>query len=762
MTMKLISFENNKKKAKNLNEVSRQLGRMHKSLNSIDEIRLLDDEEILTSKSFQVFNNTFFVFDANDTTTPDDGSMCIVTESGRRMKRQYSFAVLLSWFGGVGDGLTDNTQAFQKCFSYLSSLKGGQLALQNGNYIAESITIPRSVTIQGESLEKTIITKKTDSNGTLVNCLGSDYSQIRDVTFEGNKATTTGNCIDYLTQIVGGSTYRCRKFRLDNVRIRNFNGNGIEHFSGAWNIWTDTVKIDDCTGYGIYIKGSDSDYINITTAGNMMGGIRESGGNNHHVNHKHTYNSRNNPDGGAMIFQGAARCICSNIECQDNYFNGFNFQGAKNITLSSCVSDANGRNIQDGNIISYGYRIENSRDILLFGQCANYNGGLPQLAEYYISESTNIQYKVIASVHQQQSVLQNSTVKFIDEKDVAFNKSTIYSSELVYNSISNNSIWTNVFKVELDTTLFQNERYSLKGEIILSNLYSQGIITKSDFDIELGFLAPTNYAKIWVNGLKENVLRIVKKEVGGIVTYFVQLNTLQYRTTYYSIFKANSSYEARNAGLYIENELTDNSDIPFVAIDNYNWFDVEQVNTTGSYIQKGKINIEKASVGLGSNSYDGAEIFKINLQRPWILRQKGIDGNSYPELMPDSDGKRFKIVGIDSKSLIDLFASSTTRNEVFFNRQGGNTGLYANENTDGLFDFIVRNKTTGFIEVITKKPVTITVFSTNPVISLSYLNTNFPTSSYPVGSCIVYKNLNKKYTRIENAVWIEEPLTLVV
>jgi hypothetical protein len=54
-----------------------------------------------------------FVRDDSDTTTIDDGALCIVDALGRRWKRQYNGIVNFQWFGALGNGVADDSNAVQ-------------------------------------------------------------------------------------------------------------------------------------------------------------------------------------------------------------------------------------------------------------------------------------------------------------------------------------------------------------------------------------------------------------------------------------------------------------------------------------------------------------------------------------------------------------------------------------------------------------------------------------------------------------------------
>lgn len=82
-----------------------------------------------------------FYFDASDTTSADNNGTVIVTPGGKRWKRPEKAYVMVTWFGAVHNGTTDDAPAIQAAENYSFPLSK-QLLFPNGIYRTNS-TISR-------------------------------------------------------------------------------------------------------------------------------------------------------------------------------------------------------------------------------------------------------------------------------------------------------------------------------------------------------------------------------------------------------------------------------------------------------------------------------------------------------------------------------------------------------------------------------------------------------------------------------------------
>lgn len=83
-----------------------------------------------------------FYKDASDTTSADDGGCVIVDAANQRWKRSFKYVVRPEWFGAKGDGVTDDSAAFQAALDSISpptiAPGGGDAAITGGGCLALS------------------------------------------------------------------------------------------------------------------------------------------------------------------------------------------------------------------------------------------------------------------------------------------------------------------------------------------------------------------------------------------------------------------------------------------------------------------------------------------------------------------------------------------------------------------------------------------------------------------------------------------------
>lgn len=171
-------------------------------------------------------------------------------------------------YNAKGDGVTNDSSAFQAANDYLSSIGGGVLYVPKGTYIT-NFTIDSNIILKGSGINNTILMSAPNSNkdviqgrnfstltgaSTLTATDGVRFIQIQDLTVDGNKANNTSG---YGIRIFGCYWY------WNNLIVQNCVNDGI---------WTEFYTVDSPTPTNFRDQLLETMYRNIKTAYNNGNG----------------------------------------------------------------------------------------------------------------------------------------------------------------------------------------------------------------------------------------------------------------------------------------------------------------------------------------------------------------------------------------------------------------------------------------------------------------------------------------------------------
>lgn len=160
---------------------------------------------------------------------PDNTGTILNTADGKVIKRIYSGAVNVKWFGAAGDNITDDTTAIQDAINSLIST-GGTVFLPTGKYvISDTIQLKSGVSFLGEENQNSTVSFGTNIKYTGTGIAIQCYKYINDPSV-GNIDTSSNIIVRgfFLHDVantgeIGLDLQGFRWCKLENVAVFGFN-----------------------------------------------------------------------------------------------------------------------------------------------------------------------------------------------------------------------------------------------------------------------------------------------------------------------------------------------------------------------------------------------------------------------------------------------------------------------------------------------------------------------------------------------------------
>lgn len=249
------------------------------------------------------------------------------------------------WFGGKGDGITDNTQAIKNCIKYFTNTY-----ISAGTYITNQIDdIPSFRTINGCG-KKSIIQANPKMN------LTNSYL-LR--TKNGGSGITFSNFV-----LLGGANSTESNYKIGGIYLRSTSNdvndqwdtrNIIQNveikYCYAASIYVGTYqrenKISNCfithtTNVGINCMGTDNMIIGCTVASSHHEGIVINGNNRVDSCKCFGCGASSTVTGKYALSLIGSKCNVSNVELQQNNYGGCIIQGNSNYVQITCDNNGSG------------------------------------------------------------------------------------------------------------------------------------------------------------------------------------------------------------------------------------------------------------------------------------------------------------------------------------------------------------------------------------------------------------------------------------
>ena len=255
--------------------------------------------------------------------------------------------------GAYGDDTHEDTDVFQAAIDYNYDLENPiKIYVPEGVYILDTINIRRNTNMQGSGWGSTFFKPVDEMDGNLLSITESNayFINLSDFTINGNKDhNTCSNGIYIKRDSITHDPIEQPKhagdlwLTIEQVRITGIYGNGIGTGSSGSNFREsrfNNIDVNNCGGYGLYLAGSDNNYFQITSWGNVLDGFKISGSAERYISCKAFANGDSEHASHGFDIVGSAYQI-TECEAQENFGHGFNLRGTPNSNYI-IRADANG------------------------------------------------------------------------------------------------------------------------------------------------------------------------------------------------------------------------------------------------------------------------------------------------------------------------------------------------------------------------------------------------------------------------------------
>jgi parallel beta-helix repeat protein len=143
-----------------------------------------------------------FIGDRDSTATIDHGTVVRSSAGARgRWVRQSDKTFSVRWFGAKGDGIADDTFAFQQVISSVTAAGGGVIYVPEGTYIiSASLSLPDNTWVCGDGYGSIVKMANGFTPTELFKILNKSFVKFSDITIDGNTSNVSANVQFFYTQ----------------------------------------------------------------------------------------------------------------------------------------------------------------------------------------------------------------------------------------------------------------------------------------------------------------------------------------------------------------------------------------------------------------------------------------------------------------------------------------------------------------------------------------------------------------------------------
>lgn len=391
--------------------------------------------------------------------------------------------VNVKWYGAVGDGVTDDTEAIQDVIN-----KYENVYIPSGTYLISTLLIDKKTFVHGAGQDTTVLKSKDESDQQMINItLSASKSRISNLYLQGGDSwnnrynsklglvlSSNGTLIDQDTMIA-----------IKNVTI-NFFFDNFTMQSDHRGCVCDQLYCGGAGHRNIVVEGTDNSLINCISAMSMNDGIYVYGSNNRLTTCKSFMAGMSKTAGAGIRVQGSFISM-ANCELQENYLcnlylfncNSSNIigsmldgAGAHNDTGSLYYKDAefNNASIPICNLRMHNCKADNISATIINGRTVNNNSWISAIGCYILYPALDTKNNISLTSNNLDST-STDTYKTVDLPDYYWlnNSLTINGANAINDVNYEISHGFNVYSHTLSSGLTITNDQNLNGNLAVSS-----------------------------------------------------------------------------------------------------------------------------------------------------------------------------------------------------------------------------------------------------------------------------------------------------